>query len=192
MGVSSPAIIPLFSLWFQFVSEKEKFPASPRPSFPSSPSSSFSFHHSLVIRCKKRKIIDRFQMEEQRRRRGAPAALTTSTAPNEMLRECFFFPSPSGREGLQSAPWGSSLYSSHPSLRSLPVYSTCHLPSLPWRRLHMLPTEGGTREEEEVRTRVEERRGGYGRREERRGEERRRKIRGGKMSLQLIKTHAEP
>lgn len=24
--------------------------------------------------------------------------------------------------------WGSSLYSSHPSLHSLPVYSTCHLP----------------------------------------------------------------
>lgn len=173
MGVSSPAIIPLFSLWFQFISEKEKFPASPLPSFPSS---SFSFHHSLTIRCKKRKIVDRFQVEEQRRRRGAPAALTTSTAPNEMLSEWgFFFPSPSGREGLQSAPWGSSLYSSHPSLRSLPVYSTCHLPSLPWRRLHMLPTEGGTREEEEVRTRVEKRKVGWRRGEERRGKERRRR-----------------
>lgn len=112
----------------------------------------------------------------------------------------FFFPSPSGREGLQSAPWGSSLYSSHPSLHSLPVYSTCHLPSLPWRRLHMLPTEGGTREEEEVRTRVEKRRGGKGRGEERRGGEEggglqgevRRRIRGKKMSLQLIEAHAEP
>lgn len=161
MGVSSPAIIPLFCLCFQFICEKEKFPASPRPSFPSSPSSSFSFHHSLVIRCKKRKIIDRFQMEEHRG--GEEEHQQLSPLPPPRMRcsvNVFFFPSPSGREGLQSAPWGSSLYSSHPSLRSLPVYSTCHLPSLPWRRLHMLPTEGGTREEEEVRTRVEERRGG--------------------------------
>lgn len=49
--------------------------------------------------------------------------------------------------------WGSSLYSSHPSLHSLPVYSTCHLPLLPWLRLHMLPTGGGRGEEEELRTR---------------------------------------
>lgn len=121
MGVSSPAIIPLFSLWFQFISEKEKFPASPRPSFPSSPSCSFSFHHSLVLRCKKRKIIDRFQMEEQRRRRGAPAALTTSTAPNEMLGEWFFFPLSKWERGTTKCTVGLLLI----FLPSLPPFPAC-------------------------------------------------------------------
>lgn len=128
MGVSSPAIIPLFSLWFQFISEKEKFPASPLPSFPSSPSSSFSFHHSLVIRCKKRKIIDGFQMEEQRRRRGAPAALTTSTAPNEMLGECFFFSPLRVGERDYKVHRGAPPYIP-PIPPSVPCLSTAHVTS---------------------------------------------------------------
>ena len=79
-------------------------------------------------------------------RRGGPAASTTSTERNEML--FLFFPRERERERDYKVRCGAPPYIPPipPSVfffPPLPVYSTCHLPSLPWRRLHMLPTGGG-------------------------------------------------
>lgn len=121
-GVSSPPIIPCLSFFLSFPLSAAR----------------------LGEKCTDAFLFSVDANKEQRRGARGSVAFTTSRERNEIL--VFFL---SERERLQSVMWGSSLYSSHPSLCSLPVYSTCHLPSLPWWRLHMLPAGGRRGGEEE-------------------------------------------
>lgn len=86
---------------------REKFPASSHLPPP-------SFHHSHFILLqklgkKKKKRTEGCSSEEEKRRRKEDRQLRHGG-----MRCCFFLLS--GSEQLQSARWGSSLYSSHPSL----------------------------------------------------------------------------